>query len=102
MAGLYSALLFQQYELPVMVKIFEAADRVGGRVYTHRFSKEPYQYFEAGAMRLPHVEWQKPVFDLVHYLNEKVPADKIELISYQYSCPSGNRVYVNGKKQGIL
>ena len=33
MSGLYSALLLKKYE--VDVKIFEATDRVGGRVYTH-------------------------------------------------------------------
>ena len=99
MAGLYSALLLNQHQ-NVSVKIFEATDRVGGRVYTHRFSEDQYQYFEAGAMRLPEVTWQKPVFDLIAYLNERVPPDfKIDLIPYHYSWSSGNRVYVNGTKQ---
>ena len=101
MAGLYSALLLkQQLKGNVSVKIFEATDRVGGRVYTHKFSEEPYQYFEAGAMRLPQVDWQKPVFDLITYLNQTLPSVyHIDLIPYQYSCPTGNRVYVNGTKQ---
>ena len=98
MAGLYSALLLHSFGIPV--KIFEANDRVGGRVYTHRFTEEEYQYFEAGAMRLPDVPWQKPVLDLIDYLNKRVPqASRIETVPYSYSCPSGNRVYVNGTKQ---
>ena len=52
MAGLYSALLLRKFGIH-RVKIFDAANRVGGRVYTHRFSEEEYQYFEGGAMRLP-------------------------------------------------
>lgn len=99
MAGLYSALLLKEGLPNVSVKIFEATERVGGRVYTHRFSEEKYQYFEAGAMRLPEVSWQQPVFNLIAYLNRKLPDFQIDLIPYQYSCSSGNRVYVNGTKQ---
>ena len=103
MAGLYSALLLRELKVPV--KIFEAENRVGGRVYTHRFSEEEYQYFEGGAMRLPEVPWQKPVFDLIKYLNKRVPpASHIETIPYNFSCPSGSRVYVNvtKKKNGSI
>jgi monoamine oxidase len=49
MAGLVAA-----YELQCLghqVSIIEAADRVGGRVRTHRF--ESGQYGELGAMRIP-------------------------------------------------
>lgn len=99
MAGLYSALMLKHYTNSE-VKIFEASDRIGGRVYTHRFSDEPHQYFEAGAMRLPGVESQKPLFDLIKYLNERTPGEsRIDLIPYHYSSPSGNLVYVNGTKQ---
>ena len=52
-SGLYSALLLQHYVPNVNVKIFEANNRVGGRIYTYKFSDEPYQYCEAGAMRIP-------------------------------------------------
>lgn len=64
MASLYSALLLQQHG--VKVKIFEANDRVGGRVFTHKFSTEPYQYYDTGAMRIPNVESHKPVFMLIN------------------------------------
>ena len=100
MAGLYSALLLKRYRPDVSVKIIEAIPRVGGRVHTHRFSNEAHQYFEAGAMRLPAVTWQKPVCDLIDYLNRTgSPENRIDLIPYHYSCSSGNRVYVNGTKQ---
>jgi len=62
MAGLYSAMLVQKNFPGAQVKIFEASNRVGGIVHTHRFSSEPYDYFEAGAMRLPKIESHQPVF----------------------------------------
>lgn len=101
MSGLYSALLLKENQPDVQVKIFEAADRVGGRVYTHWFEEgKKNQYFEAGAMRLPKTLWQEHVFDLIDFLNASLPKSlSIQLIPYMYSCPSGNRVYVNGKKQ---
>ena len=42
-------------------------------MYTHRFSPKPYQYFEAGAMRLPYIEAHQPMFTLIEYLNKKTP-----------------------------
>ena len=100
MSGLYSALLLKQHLPHLHVTIFEATNRIGGRVYTHWFEHERNQYFEAGAMRLPVVKWQQPVFDLIEKLNESVPEEfQINLIPYNYSCPSGNRVFVNGTKQ---
>ena len=98
-SGLYSALLLKEYVPDVKVKIFEATNKLGGRIYTHHFSSEPYQYFEAGAMRIPVVEGHKPVFDLIDYLNEHFPKNPIELIDFFYSCPSGNRVLINGARQ---
>ena len=98
MSGLYSALLLKENQPDVQVKIFEATDRVGGRVYTHWFEEgKKNQYFEAGAMRLPKTLWQEHVFDLIDFLNASLPKSlSIQLIPYMYSCPSGNRVYVNG------
>ena len=98
MAGLYSALLLQKYIPGVKVKIFEANNRVGGRVYTHKFSSEPYQYFEAGAMRLPYTESHMPVFNLIDYLNKEIPNNSIELMAFN-TCPTGNRVLFSGTKQ---
>ena len=94
-AGLYAGLLLDS--IGVDFTIFEAsAERLGGRIYTHRFSDEPWQYFEAGAMRLP--DNHTAVFDLIEYANKKLtnPADKVELIDYTLTDPN-NLVYVNGK-----
>ncbi len=78
--------------------IFEANPaRIGGRVYTYRFDSNPNQYFEAGAMRLPDIPEQKPVFDLIDYLNEQVAAEhQIETIPYVLQDAAANLVYVNG------
>ncbi|MEM9202164.1 MAG: NAD(P)/FAD-dependent oxidoreductase [Actinomycetota bacterium] len=97
MAGLYAALLLQLRG--VDVHVYEAnPTRLGGRVYTHRFNEEPNQYFEAGAMRLPEIPEQQPVFDLIGYLNTKVPTEEqIELIPYILYDDSGNLCYVNGE-----
>ena len=99
MAGLYSALLLQKYIPGVKVKILEANNRVGGHIYTYKYSSEPYQYFEAGAMRLPYTDSYMPVFNLIDYLNEGIPNNAIELIEFFNTCPTGNRVFFNGTKQ---
>ena len=99
MAGLYSALLLQRHIPGVKVKIFEAGDRVGGRVYTHKFSSEPYQYYDTGAMRVPDTESHKPVFTLIDHLNEIFPNDPITFEEFFNSCPEGNRLYYNNTKQ---
>ena len=99
MSGLYAGLLLKKQNIPF--HIFEAREeRVGGRVYTYRFSQEENQYFEAGAMRLPCIPSQKPVFDLIDYLNKQhaLPSKMhIEKIDYCYKYGKGNLVYVNGK-----
>jgi monoamine oxidase len=52
MAGLVSASLLKQ--AGHNVTILEASHRVGGRVYTKRSEFKDDQFFEAGAMRIPH------------------------------------------------
>jgi monoamine oxidase len=52
MAGLVAASLLKQ--AGHHVTILEAAERVGGRVYTLRSDFRDGQYLEAGAMRIPH------------------------------------------------
>ncbi len=98
-SGLYSAILLQRHFPGVDIKIFEASDRVGGAVYTYRYSSEPHQYFEAGAMRLPCIDSHQPVFSLIEYLNEMFPDDPIRLIDFKYLNPESNRVFVNNTKQ---
>ena len=94
MAGLYAALLLQR--AGHRVHIFEGTDRIGGRVHTHYFSGEENQYFEAGAMRIPHSPFQGILFDLIAYIQSfELPSDKqVELIPYHMTSP-GNFVYIN-------
>ena len=70
-AGLVAA-----YELEKMghtVDIMEASDRVGGRVWTHRFGKEQdAPYAELGAMRIPSDHQHT-----LHYVREMGLADRL-------------------------
>ncbi|MFA0964375.1 flavin monoamine oxidase family protein [Roseivirga sp. BDSF3-8] len=97
MAGLYSALILKSRG--VNFHVLEASSRLGGRVYTYRFNEKPNQYFEAGAMRLPDIPEQEPVFNLIDYLNERVSPDmKIDRIRYVLYDDDGNRVNVNSTR----
>ena len=99
-AGLYSALLLRRQGH--QVHIFEASSRVGGRIYTHRFSAQAHQYFEAGAMRLPDSDFQSIVYDLIDHLNTSpsLPCGmRIERIPYVLNA-AGNFVHVNGRTYG--
>jgi monoamine oxidase len=97
MAGLYAALLLRS--AGHRVHIFEGADRVGGRVHTHYFSDEENQYYEAGAMRIPHSPFQSILFDLIKYVQSfQLPSDKqVDLIPYHITSP-GNFVYINRRR----
>ncbi|KAK6526016.1 hypothetical protein TWF281_011057 [Arthrobotrys megalospora] len=44
-------------------KILEAANRVGGRIYTHHFSPGNHDYYDVGAMRFPDTEIMKRTSD---------------------------------------
>ncbi|KAI0016222.1 hypothetical protein F4780DRAFT_703630 [Xylariomycetidae sp. FL0641] len=83
-SGLYTALLLRREGHKVTV--FEAADRVGGRIFTYRFAPQSSGediYFEAGAMRIPRSSLHSKVFDLVRYLNtHSASENKVELIPY--------------------
>lgn len=93
-SGLYTALYLQSKGH--RVHVFEATERIGGRVYTHYFTPDRNQYYEAGAMRVPDHKFQKIFFDLVDYVNDHVSAEKkITLIDYRLTA-EGNLVYING------
>ena len=36
-------------------EVLEADDRMGGRIYTHRFSNAKHDYYDVGAMRFPDI-----------------------------------------------
>ncbi|KLP23434.1 L-amino-acid oxidase [Fusarium fujikuroi] len=61
-AGLFTAMVFdwlneqcQKEGLKIEYDIIEAAkmNRLGGRLYTHRFSRGEHDYYDVGAMRFP-------------------------------------------------
>ncbi|KJZ73059.1 hypothetical protein HIM_07631 [Hirsutella minnesotensis 3608] len=99
--GLYAAMLLDS--LDVDYEILESSERVGGRVYTHRFDEERWQvsepgepdyydYYDVGAMRLPVLEWQDRIIgkannSLVTYINSKLSSDErpIKLIPYMFA-----------------
>ncbi|KAI0320030.1 hypothetical protein OF83DRAFT_680713 [Amylostereum chailletii] len=95
-SGLYSALLLHREGH--CVRIFEGTDRVGGRVYTHYFTTQDDQYFEAGAMRIPNSSFHHNTFKLIKYIQFfDIPEDtQVSLIKYALSAP-GNRTYINGR-----
>ncbi|KAK6706612.1 hypothetical protein SNK05_010490 [Fusarium graminearum] len=61
-SGLFTALVFdwlneecKDQGLKINYDIIEAGEeaRLGGRLYTHRFSDAPHDYYDVGAMRFP-------------------------------------------------
>lgn len=83
-SGLSAALLLRREGHKVTV--FESSNRIGGRIYTHRFqdSKENEDaFFEAGAMRIPRTAMHRAVYDLIRHINtHNAPEDKVELVPY--------------------
>jgi len=65
MAGLYIALILDTLDIPgISFDFFEASDRIGGRCFTHEFSKIPHDYYDVGAMRFPDIPVMARTFDL--------------------------------------
>ncbi|KAF2873105.1 putative flavin-containing amine oxidase [Massariosphaeria phaeospora] len=99
-SGIYSALLLQREGHSVT--LFEATERLGGRIYTHHFQPQtPNEdpLFEVGAMRLPDSSRHEIVFDFVNYLNtHQGRQDKINLIPFVMS-HENNITFVDGKQR---
>ncbi len=61
MAGIYTAFIIDKLkdERPPVLnykieyEILEASTRMGGRCYTYKFSDDPHDYYDPGAMRFP-------------------------------------------------
>ncbi|KAI1088078.1 hypothetical protein F5B19DRAFT_29486 [Rostrohypoxylon terebratum] len=80
-AGLYIAMILDSLKIPDLTyDILEANSRVGGRVYTHHFSKTEHDYYDIGAMRFPKIPIMKRTFDLFD-------RTKMPLIPYYLSGP---------------
>ena len=55
-AGLYIAMILDDLQVPgLKYDLLEASGRIGGRCYTHYFSKMTHDYYDIGAMRFPKV-----------------------------------------------
>ncbi|KAI0121340.1 hypothetical protein BJ170DRAFT_661203 [Xylariales sp. AK1849] len=101
-SGLYVALLLRREGHEVT--IFEASDRVGGRIFTYRFSPQARAediYFGAGAMRIPRSSLHSRAFDMVRYLNTHSPTEnKVELIPYILE-HENNRSFIHNEKGSL-
>ncbi|KAA1473465.1 FAD/NAD(P)-binding domain-containing protein [Dentipellis sp. KUC8613] len=97
-AGLYAALLLQREGHHVHV--FEASERVGGRVYTYHFTDEKNQFFDAGAMVLPPTRAYNTVIQkLIDYVNThpSLPANMLVTKLKEKMNYSGVRTLANGQ-----
>ncbi|KAI1214156.1 FAD/NAD(P)-binding domain-containing protein [Annulohypoxylon truncatum] len=86
--------------------ILEANSRIGGRVYTHKFSETPHDYYDIGAMRFPDIPIMKRTFDLFkltgmplipYYLNRPETRD---LFNDHFSDESSSDPYQVSIKNG--
>ncbi|KAG8771087.1 hypothetical protein FRC12_003865 [Ceratobasidium sp. 428] len=99
-AGLYAAMLLKGHDYEFPVDIYEASDRIGGRLYTHRFDRKSvigtpapgkeYDYFDVGAMRFPNT----PIMAKTYELFKKL---EIDLLDYKISNDTNWLVY-NGRR----
>jgi hypothetical protein len=58
--GLYAAMMLKYLGI-TNVDIYEASDRVGGRLFTkgHFGGNDYHNYYDVGAMRIPQIAWMK-------------------------------------------
>ncbi|KAI5785440.1 hypothetical protein FPQ18DRAFT_264878 [Pyronema domesticum] len=97
MAGLYAGMICK--DLGLDFNILEASGRPGGRVWTHRFSDTPGDYYDVGAMRFPDTAIMKRTFDLFDKLgfekDESQNPKQGNLIPYHFSGPNNPFYYNN-------
>lgn len=96
MAGLYIAMILDDLKIPnVTYDILESSSRIGGRVYTHRFSQEPNDYYDVGAMRYPKI----PIMSRAFRLFESTNMSLVDFnMTRNTNCPSlfNGRFFVPG------
>jgi len=103
-AGLYAAMILEMFKsYGYTYEILEAEPEkivekhVGGRLWTHKFSQSPNDYYDRGAMRFPDIDFMQRVFDLFDRLDLK--RDGL-LINYVMSIPN-NILFYNGIKMTV-
>lgn len=102
-SGLYAGLLLHRQGH--LVSVIESTDRLGGRIYTHRFSSfgsdRKRAYFEAGAMRIPRSAPHGAVFDFVRFLNtHSRRKNHIDFIPYILE-HRNNSAFIQGKMRTL-
>lgn len=91
MAGLYTAMILKS--LGISYEILEASGRIGGRVHTHRFSNDPGDYYDVGAMRFP----STPIMHRTFRLFRQMGIEKKPYVDYKSYCDK-----IGPKRQHIL
>ncbi|KAH7349392.1 L-amino acid oxidase [Plectosphaerella cucumerina] len=102
-AGLYAAMLLDS--LDIDYDIYEASDRVGGRIYTYKFDEKTwekstpndpayYDYYDVGAMRFPPMEYMDRVignksWSLIPYINKRV-SERDQVVQKPYIFQTDN------------
>ncbi|KAG8979970.1 hypothetical protein FRC05_007413 [Tulasnella sp. 425] len=95
--GLYAAMMLDSVNVPY--EVLEARDRVGGRLFTHKFENGNfYDYFDVGAMRYPKNATMKRTFELFEstQLNSDGIDIKGKMIKYEFKSPNAFACY-NGQ-----
>lgn len=85
MAGLYTAMILKS--LGITFEVLEGSDRIGGRVYTHRFSNDPGDYYDVGAMRFP----QSPIMKRTFNLFSQLGIEEKPYISFEDFCEQSKK-----------
>ncbi len=66
-SGVYAAWRLRQEQPHLRVRLFEASERIGGRLHSVAFPQAPHLVAEVGGMRF--LEAHRHVFDLVKHIN---------------------------------
>ncbi|KAH9926686.1 uncharacterized protein B0H18DRAFT_1005121 [Fomitopsis serialis] len=86
--GLYAAMMLESLEIDY--DILEASDRIGGRLYTYKFSEKEHDYFDVGAMRFPDTPMMKRTFHLFDKLTQDAGLSQIP---YIFESPNTTLMY---------
>lgn len=101
--GLYASLILE--DLGITNEVSEATGRTGGRMWSHRFSSKPGDYYEVGAMLFPDIPIMTRTFRLLALLGitrdtNPHPTEGC-LIPYYFVGPNNPWLYNNILKTNI-
>lgn len=76
-SGLFLGFLLDSLKLPhISYEILESSQRIGGRVYTHRFGPAEKDYYDVGAMRFPKVSEELNLQVRICFINSSINEDR--------------------------